>query len=162
VTKKPPVRRPLTVGFRPVKYPLRNGQEIADALGVTRRRLEQLIAKGEAARSDTLRYPDSIGYLTRDLLPKDKRGRYLPVERKQLEFVLNSVRSQTGRSAQKRSSRGEFTSEPDFEQEWAHWEGAVHRVPTGKPGLFCTEKCVEGTQRGHRPSRRRRRGRSNV
>ena len=137
--KKRPVRRPLVEGFSPPRFPLRTGQEIADALGVTRRRLEQLIKEGEDARSGKLHYPESIGYLTRDLLPKDERGRYLPVSRERWAFVLG-VLSQNVRLAQKRDDNGKLTADKDFERDQAHWVGTVHLVPTGEPGTYRIDK----------------------
>src|SRR5437016_1921148 len=139
--KKKPIRRPLTPRFRPpLRFPLSGAKQIADALGITCRRLEQLIAEGEAARSETLRYPDSIGYLTRDLLPKDKRARYLPVHRGRCEYIMCSVLSQTQRLAQKRDTRGRLIGEPDFAKDHTHWVGTVHLVATGEPGTFRIDK----------------------
>lgn len=142
--KKRPTRRPQVEGFRAPTFPLRSGKEIADALGVTRRRLEQMVAAGEEKIQEGAKHPESIGYLTRSLLPKGANGRYLPVSRKQYDYILGSVLSINERMAQKRNAGGRLTGELDFAKDLPHWVGTVYLVPTGEPGTYrIGEGCVQ-------------------
>ena len=133
--------RPLTTEFRrPLQFPLRGAKQIAPAFRLTPRQMQKLIAKGESMLAKDYPVPELNGYLTRALLPKDERDRYLPVDRERWEFIQGHVLSQHRRVAQKRNARGQLTSERDASKDQAHWVGTVRLVPTGKPRTYRIDK----------------------